>query len=68
MRPGVVSLPHGYGMRYDGGPPAGPALNMLTSATHCDRIAATPFHKHVPVMIEPVTQRINVVPPSTAMI
>jgi anaerobic selenocysteine-containing dehydrogenase len=51
LRPGVVSLPHGYGMRYRGGPENGPALNRLTSANHCDPIAATPFHKNVPVAI-----------------
>jgi anaerobic selenocysteine-containing dehydrogenase len=52
MRPGVVSLPHGYGIQYQGGPALGPALNMLTWAAHCDRIAGTPFHKHVPVALE----------------
>jgi anaerobic selenocysteine-containing dehydrogenase len=54
IRPGVVTLPHGYGMRYDGGPPVGPELNRLTSSAHCDPIARTPFHKFVPVDIEPI--------------
>ncbi len=51
IRRGVVTLPHGYGMRYDGGPPIGPELNRLTSSAHCDPIARTPFHKFVPVEI-----------------
>lgn len=54
IRRGVVTLPHGYGMRYDGGPPVGPELNRLTSSAHCDPIARTPFHKFVPVEIEPI--------------
>jgi len=51
IRPGVVTLPHGYGMRYQGGPAAGPELNRLTSSAHCDPVARTPFHKFVPVSI-----------------
>jgi len=54
IRRGVVTLPHGYGMRYDGGPPAGPELNRLTSAAHCDPVARTPFHKFVPVRISSI--------------
>lgn len=57
LRPGVVSLPHGYGLDY---PDAkgqriryGPLLNLLTGARHCDRISATPFHKNVPVRLRP---------------
>jgi anaerobic selenocysteine-containing dehydrogenase len=51
VRRGVVTLPHGYGMRYDGGAPTGPELNRLTSSAHHDPIARTPFHKFVPVRI-----------------
>lgn len=51
LRPGVVSLPHGYGMRYADGPPVGPQVNRLTSSTHCDPLARTPFHKHVPATV-----------------
>ncbi len=54
IRPGVVTLPHGYGMRYRGGPVNGPALNRLTDAAHRDAIAATPFHKYVRVRLEPI--------------
>lgn len=58
LRPGVVSLPHGYGLDY---PDAngtrtryGPLLNLLTDAQHCDTISATPFHKNVPVRLRPI--------------
>ena len=54
VRRGMVTLPHGYGMRYGGGPPVGPQLNRLTSSEHCDPIARTPHHKHVPVTVRPV--------------
>tara|TARA_R110002073_G_scaffold303128_6_gene471307 strand:- start:25808 stop:28063 length:2256 start_codon:yes stop_codon:yes gene_type:complete len=52
--PGVLSLPHGYGLEY---PEAGtrvatgPRINELTSADHCDAISKTPFHKTVPVRV-----------------
>lgn len=53
--PGVVSLPHGFGMdeaQADGTVVrTGPRINELTVAEHCDAIAKTPFHKHVPVRI-----------------
>ena len=60
MRRGAVSLPHGYGMEEPTGDghsiqQTGPAVNMLTSADHCDAIAKTPFHKFVPVRLKPVT-------------
>ncbi len=62
--PGVASLPHGFGLRQgcvsgDGGEPpaAGPAINQLTSAEHCDDLAKTPLHKYVPVRIEPAGAR-----------
>jgi anaerobic selenocysteine-containing dehydrogenase len=54
--PGVASLPHGFGLRDSAGNgdepiAAGPAINELTSAEHCDDLAKTPFHKHNPVRI-----------------
>ena len=55
MRKGVVSLPHGYGLRYRGGEPIGPQLNRLTSAQHCDPLSKTPYHKYVPVRLERLT-------------
>lgn len=51
MRRGVVSLPHGYGMRYGNSLPVGPQINRLTSGAHCDPLSRTPFHKYVPVRI-----------------
>ncbi|EYF04453.1 molybdopterin-dependent oxidoreductase [Chondromyces apiculatus] len=54
LRTGMVTLPHGYGMRYQGGPPNGPQLNRLTASEHCDPLARTPFHKFVPVSIRAV--------------
>jgi anaerobic selenocysteine-containing dehydrogenase len=55
MQPGVLSLPHGYGLRHpgDSGRSAtGPLINELTSASHCDKLTKTPFHKTVPVRLE----------------
>ncbi len=49
VRRGVVTLPHGYGMRYKDRPPLGPPVNRLTSGAHCDPFTRTPFHKYVPV-------------------
>lgn len=54
VRRSVVTLPHGYGPPYKGGQPVGPAINRLTSAAHCAPFSKTPFHKLVPVSIEPV--------------
>lgn len=55
VRPGVVTLPLGYGSEY---PDAhgqrrstGPALNLLTDAAHRDPLTATPYHKHVRVRL-----------------
>jgi anaerobic selenocysteine-containing dehydrogenase len=55
MRQGVVALPHGYGMSYQGSAPIGPALNRLTTREHCDPLSRTPFHKYVPVNIVKVS-------------
>jgi anaerobic selenocysteine-containing dehydrogenase len=53
--PGVVTLPHGYGMEAPGnGGPSGPLVNLLTASEHCDPIAKTPFHKHVRVRLRPL--------------
>jgi anaerobic selenocysteine-containing dehydrogenase len=58
MRPGLVGLPHGYGMEYpdaDGRRRVnGPALNDLTDAASRDPLTATPYHKHVRVRLTPV--------------
>jgi len=55
LRRGMVTLPHGYGMRYGGGGPVGPQINRLTASEHCDPLARTPYHKHVPVNVRPHT-------------
>ncbi len=52
--PGVLSLPHGYGLSYPKNGEqvtTGPQINDLTSADHCDEISKTPFHKGVSVRI-----------------
>jgi len=51
LRRGMVTLPHGYGMRYKDGAPQGPELNRLTTGTHCEPFSRTPYHKYVPVHI-----------------
>ncbi|MCP4203455.1 MAG: molybdopterin-dependent oxidoreductase [bacterium] len=59
VRPGCLSLPHGYGQTYrgQGGDEEqnGPRINRLTSSDHCDPIAKTPYHKYVPVRLVPLT-------------
>jgi len=55
LLPGVVSLPHGYGLEHvdaDGARvQTGPRINRLTSTDHCDPLTKTPFHKTVPVRL-----------------
>ncbi|MCL6271716.1 molybdopterin-dependent oxidoreductase [Sansalvadorimonas sp. 2012CJ34-2] len=57
VQPGMVTLPHGYGMKYQNKSgdwkQNGPAINMLTDSLHADEIAKTPFHKTVPVKLIP---------------
>ncbi len=48
VRPGVVVLPHGYGIRFQDRAPIGPAINRLTASDWCDPLMKTPFHKYVP--------------------
>lgn len=65
VRTGMVTLPHGYGMRHPDAPAngngdsrrqTGPLINELTAADHCDEITKTPFHKWVPVRVTPVAK------------
>ncbi len=51
VRRGMVTLPHGYGMRYKDNAPTGPAINRLTTGSHCDPLTRTPYHKYVPVRL-----------------
>ena len=56
LRRGVVALPHGYGQAYPTGETRltiGPRINQITSSDYCDPIAATPYHKNVPVRLIP---------------
>lgn len=55
VRTGMVTLPHGYGMRFQDSSPIGPELNRLTGSGHCDPLSRTPYHKYVPVQIERVS-------------
>jgi len=48
--PGVIVLPHGFGLIYEG-QEYGVNVNLLTSAKHRDRIAATPLHRSVPCRV-----------------
>lgn len=61
LRPGMATLPHGYGQRYGEGEPVGPQINRLTRGTHADPLTHTPYHKYVPVHIEPASPHL---PPS----
>lgn len=57
MRQRHVSLPKGLGLtRTPGAAPVGVAPNELTSSEHRDPIAGTPYHKHVPARLEPVSR------------
>jgi hypothetical protein len=49
----MLTLPNGYGLRFQNNEPVGPPINMLTSSHHCDPLTKTPFHKYVPVKIVP---------------
>ncbi len=52
-RPGMVIIPHGFGLEYNG-KVFGVNVNRLTKNTHRDRIAATPLHRYVRCRVEPV--------------
>lgn len=63
LLPGHVTLPNGFGMRYGDSrdeltgseaEAVGPAVNQLTWSEHRDPIAGTPYHKYVPVRVEPL--------------
>ncbi|KZZ75228.1 hypothetical protein A3767_21985 [Oleiphilus sp. HI0133] len=51
IREGMITLPHGYGMRYKDSDPIGPQINRLTSSDHCDPFTKTPYHKYVPAQL-----------------
>ena len=52
---GILSMPHGHGMKYGeevNFKEVGAMVNMLTSTDHCDPLAKTPYHKNVRVKLE----------------
>ncbi|MGW6449849.1 molybdopterin-dependent oxidoreductase [Lentzea sp. NPDC055074] len=53
MRSGHISLPNGFGLTVR--ERTGVAPNELTAAEDRDEWAGTPWHKHVPARLEPVT-------------
>jgi anaerobic selenocysteine-containing dehydrogenase len=56
MRSGHIALPNGLGVSPVPGESAvGVAPNELTSSEHRDPIAGTPYHKHVPARLEPLS-------------
>jgi anaerobic selenocysteine-containing dehydrogenase len=59
MLAGHASLPNGFGLDFTGADGrtvvTGVAPNSLTSSHWRDAFAGTPWHKHVPARIEPVT-------------
>ena len=60
--PGVLSMPHGYGLQYPGEDQPerlGAAANMLTSTDDCDPLAKTPYHKNVRVKLEVISAAAN---------
>ena len=48
---GVVIIPHGFGLEYNGGI-YGANVNRLTKNTHRDRFAGTPLHRYVPCRVQ----------------
>ena len=47
-----------YGQAYPTGEERltiGPRINQITSSDYCDPIAATPYHKNVPVRLVPLS-------------
>ncbi|AET68182.1 anaerobic dehydrogenase, typically selenocysteine-containing [Desulfosporosinus orientis DSM 765] len=50
-RPGMVIIPHGFGLEYNG-ETYGVGINRLTKNTHRDRIAGTPLHRYIRCKVE----------------
>jgi anaerobic selenocysteine-containing dehydrogenase len=50
-RPGMVLLPQGFGLDFDD-KSVGVNVNLLTPASHRDRLAGTPLHRRVPCRLE----------------
>ncbi|WP_052304326.1 molybdopterin dinucleotide binding domain-containing protein [Desulfosporosinus orientis] len=54
-RPGMVIIPHGFGLEYNG-ETYGVGVNRLTKNTHRDRVAGTPLHRYVRCKVEAVSR------------
>jgi anaerobic selenocysteine-containing dehydrogenase len=58
VRPGCLSLPHGFGLKTTTKSgkrvPIGPLINALSSSDHCDPLTKTPYHKNIPVRLAKV--------------
>ena len=54
VREGMVIIPHGFGLDYEGRV-YGVNVNRLTGSGHRDRLAGTPLHRYVPCRVEPVS-------------
>ncbi|MCO5388457.1 MAG: molybdopterin-dependent oxidoreductase [Desulfosporosinus sp.] len=52
-RPGMVIIPHGFGLEFNG-EIYGVGVNRLTKNTNRDRIAGTPLHRYVRCQVEAV--------------
>ncbi len=52
-RPGMVIMPHGFGLVYEGSV-YGANVNRLTKNTHRDKLAGTPLHRFVPCRVETI--------------
>jgi anaerobic selenocysteine-containing dehydrogenase len=50
-RPGMVIIPHGFGLDY-GGRVYGVNVNRLAKSSHRDKLAGTPWHRYVPCKVE----------------
>ena len=53
VRPGMVMIPHGFGLDYPGNM-VGINVNYLTKNTNREAFTATPFHRYVPCRVEAV--------------
>jgi len=52
-KPGLVTIPHGFGLEYKGSA-YGANVNRLTKNTHRDQLAGTPLHRYVRCRVEKV--------------
>jgi anaerobic selenocysteine-containing dehydrogenase len=53
-RPGYLVMPQGFGLVHQG-KTFGANANRLAKNTYRDRLAATPYHRHIPCRVEPMS-------------